>query len=68
MIRNTKFQLYYLKVSANVKIAIQYFENFGRGKCPKYPLPGCTPEYCHASSADKQVVVSCLCWSTAGCP
>jgi len=25
-------------------------------------------EYCHAFSAGKQVVVSCLCWSTAGLP
>jgi len=25
-------------------------------------------EYCHAFSAGKQVVVSCLCWSTAGFP
>jgi len=25
-------------------------------------------EYCHACSAGKQVVVSCLCWSTVGFP
>jgi len=25
-------------------------------------------EYCHAFSDGKQVVVSCLCWSTAGFP
>jgi len=33
-----KFNLYSLKVSANVKIAMQCFENFWGGKCPK-----CTP-------------------------
>jgi len=32
-----KSHLYYLKVSANVKIAMQCFENFGGGKCPKCP-------------------------------
>jgi len=32
--------LYSLKVSANVKIAMQRFENFGGGKCPS---PGCAP-------------------------
>jgi len=31
---NIKFQLYSLKVSANVKIAMQCFENFG--KCPPW--------------------------------
>jgi len=30
-----------LKVSANVRIAMQYFENFVGGKCP----PGCAPAY-----------------------
>jgi len=25
-------------------------------------------EYCHAFGAGKQVVVSCLCWPTAGFP
>jgi len=25
-------------------------------------------EYCHAFSDGKQVVVSCMCWSTAGFP
>jgi len=28
------FHLYSLKVSTNVKIALQCFENFGGGKCP----------------------------------
>jgi len=32
-----------LKVFANVKIAMQYFDNFGGGKCPKCPPPGCAP-------------------------
>jgi len=32
-----------LKVSTNVKIAMQCFENFGGGKCPKCPPPGCAP-------------------------
>ena len=32
-----KFHLYSLKVSTNVKIAMQCFENFGDGKCPKCP-------------------------------
>jgi len=31
-----------LKVSTNVKIAMQCFENFGGGKCTKCP-PGCAP-------------------------
>jgi len=30
------------KVSANVKIAIQYFENFGGANAPNAP-PGCAP-------------------------
>ena len=38
-----KFHLYSLKVSTNVKIAMQCFENFGGGKCPKYPPTGCAP-------------------------
>jgi len=31
-----------LKVSANVKIAIHYFENFGGANAPNAP-PGCAP-------------------------
>jgi len=34
---NIKFHLYSLKVSTNVKIAMQCFENVGAGKCPKCP-------------------------------
>jgi len=34
---NKKFQLYYLKVSANVKIAMQCFENFGGANAPNAP-------------------------------
>jgi len=33
-----KFHLYSLKVFANVKIAMQCFENFGGDKCPKCTL------------------------------
>jgi len=33
-----------LKVSANVKIAMQRFENFGGGQMPQMPSPpGCAP-------------------------
>jgi len=39
---NTKFHLYSLKVSANVKIATQCFDFFG-GDAPKFP-PGCAPD------------------------
>jgi len=35
---NTKFHLYSLKGSANVQIAMQCFENFGRGNVPNAPL------------------------------
>jgi len=35
-----KFHLYSLKVSANVKIAMQCFKNFGGGQMPH---PGCAP-------------------------
>jgi len=28
-----------LKVATNIKIAMQCFENFGGGKCPKCPPP-----------------------------
>jgi len=38
MITIKKFHLYHLKVSAHVKISVECFENFGRGKCPP---PGC---------------------------
>jgi len=31
-----------LKVSANVRITIQYFENFGGANAPNAP-PGCAP-------------------------
>jgi len=34
-----KFHLYSLKVSTNVKISMQCFENFGERKCPKCPPP-----------------------------
>jgi len=34
MITIQKFHLYSLKVSAHVKISVEYFENFGWGKCP----------------------------------
>jgi len=36
-----------LKVSANVKIAMQCFENFGGGKCPKCPPLACAPGLMH---------------------
>jgi len=32
-----------LKVSANVKIAMQSFEIFGEGECPNAPPPDCAP-------------------------
>jgi len=38
-----KFHLYSWNVSTNVKIAMQCFENFGGGKCPKCPH-GCAPD------------------------
>ena len=34
---NKKFQLYYLKVSSNVKIAMHCFENFVGGEMPQMP-------------------------------
>ena len=37
-----QFNLYFLKVSANCKIAMQCFENFG-DQCPKCPPPDCAP-------------------------
>jgi len=40
MITKQKFHLYSLKVSAHVKIPVEYFENFGGGQI--HP-PGCAP-------------------------
>ena len=37
-----QFNLYFLKVSANCKIAMQCFENFG-GPMPQMPPPDCAP-------------------------
>ena len=36
--QNTKFHLYTLKVAANVKLAMQCFENFGGAYAPNAPL------------------------------
>jgi len=50
MITIQKFHLYSLKVSAHVKISVEYFENFG-GQMPQMPEmpPGCAPgqSRCH---------------------
>jgi len=36
-----------LKVSTNVKIAMQCFENFGGGQMPQMLPPGCAPATFH---------------------
>jgi len=40
IIKNIRFHLYSLKVTAKVKIAMQYFEILWGAKCPNFP-PGC---------------------------
>jgi len=40
-LENQKFNLFFFEISANVKIAVQTFENFF-GEMPKYP-PDCAP-------------------------
>jgi len=42
---NTKLQLYYLKVSSNVTIAMRCFENFGVGQMPP---PGRAADSCRS--------------------
>jgi len=47
-----------LKVSANVKIAMQCFENFGDGKCPK--CPPLIARLLESSSPHLQKISQCL--------